>query len=243
VVLPAAVGSPFGFHSSRHSARVLHVPVLAYHRVRPLPSSKLTVEPRVFEAQMEWLAAHGFHAITDRRLLDALDRRTALPRRPVLITFDDGYADVLHYAAPVLQRLHWPATAFVITDRVSGSDSSFLTWRQLHELEHDGFTIGSHTVHHRNLRKLSPAQIRLELSQSRRTLERHLHRPVRSLAYPYGAQDPVIVGEARTAGYKLAFTTRPGDAQSARDRLLLPRDVVRRGLDLTRFAALLHSGS
>lgn len=80
---------------------------------------------------MEWLAQHGFHAITDRQLLRALDLGTPLPERPVLIAFDDGYADVLSNAAPVLHRLHWPATAFVITDRVGGPDPSFLRWREL----------------------------------------------------------------------------------------------------------------
>jgi peptidoglycan/xylan/chitin deacetylase (PgdA/CDA1 family) len=206
-------------------------------------SDALTVEPRAFDAQMEWLAEHGFHAITDRQLLRALDLAAPLPRRPVLITFDDGYRDVLHNAAPVLRRLHWPATAFVITDRISGPDPSFLTWRELRDLEHDGFTIGSHTVHHLNLTKLSPQQVWSELRQSQRTLERHLGRPVHSLAYPYGAADAAVVAAARGTGYALAFTTRPGDAQSAGRRLLLHRYDIHRNVGLASFGALLHSGS
>jgi hypothetical protein len=126
----ATVGSPF---ARSQPGRVVAVPVLLYHRIGRLPavrtpiSDALTVEPSVFAAQMEWLAHHGFHAITNRQLLDALDLGTPLPRRPVLITFDDGYADVLYNAVPVLHRLHWPATEFVITDRIGGPDPSFLT--------------------------------------------------------------------------------------------------------------------
>lgn len=248
VALFAAVGS-LGLPFSSHRARVLDVPVLTYHRIGALPSVRtpssnaLTIEPRVFAAQMEWLATHGFHAITDRQLLRALDLGTSLPKRPVLITFDDGYADVLHNAEPVLHRLHWAATAFVITDRVGGPDPSFLTWRELRDLEHDGFTIGSHTVDHLNLTKLSPAQTWFELRRSRETLERHLGRPVHSFAYPYGAADRDVVGEARTAGYALAFTTRPGDAQSVGRRLLLHRYDIHRSVDLASFAALLHSAT
>jgi peptidoglycan/xylan/chitin deacetylase (PgdA/CDA1 family) len=114
---------------------------------------------------MEWLHGHGFHAISERELFDALEWSKPLPPRPVLITFDDGYRDVLYNAEPVLRPLHMPATAFVISDRISRRDPSFLTWRDLRDLEHDGFAIGSHTVHHLNLTTLPTAQARLELVQ------------------------------------------------------------------------------
>jgi peptidoglycan/xylan/chitin deacetylase (PgdA/CDA1 family) len=245
----ALVGSPVGFPLGPRPSYALDVPVLVYHRVGPLPEARtqtadaLTVEPRIFAAQMGWLVKHGFHAITNRQLLRLLDLGKPLPNRPVLITFDDGYADVLHDAEPVLHRLHWPATAFVITDRVSGPDPSFLTWRQLRDLERDGFTIGSHTVHHLDLRRLSPLQVWFELLHSRETLERNLGRPVHSFAYPYGAEDPDVVKDVRSAGYALAFTTHPGDAQSSRQPLLLHRYDIHRNVNLRRFAALLHSGS
>jgi peptidoglycan/xylan/chitin deacetylase (PgdA/CDA1 family) len=247
-VAVATLASPLGFARSQ-PGRVVDVPVLLYHRIGRLPavrtpiSDALTVEPSVFAAQMEWLAKHGFNAITNRELLDALELGTPLPRRPVLITFDDGYADVLYNAVPVLYRLHWPATAFVITDRISGPDPSFLTWRQLRDLEHDGFTIGSHTVHHLELTKLPPAQAWSELSQSRTSLERHLGKPVHSLAYPYGAEDADVVAAARGTGYALAFTTRPGDTQSAAGLLLLHRIEIHRNVDLAHVGALLHSSS
>ena len=248
VAVLAAVGSPLGFARSQ-PARVLDVPVLMYHRVGRLPtvrtpiSDALTVEPRVFDAQMEWLSRHGFHGITPWQLYRALELGAPLPKRPVLITFDDGYADVLYDAEPILHRLGLPATAFIITDRVSGPDPSFLTWHDLRHLEQDGFTIGSHTVHHLDLTKLPPAQVWRELLQSRQTLERHLGRPVNSFAYPYGAEDASVVRTVNSVGYALAFTTTPGDAQSSLHLLLLHRYGIHRNVDLTRFAALLHSGT
>jgi peptidoglycan/xylan/chitin deacetylase (PgdA/CDA1 family) len=213
-------------------ARTIDLPVLMYHRIGPvlptLPAitQRLTVDPSDFEAQMEWLKAHRFHAVTPLLAFEALEYGTPLPSKPILITFDDGYRDVLWHAAPVLHRLHMPAVEFVITDRISGSDPSFLTWPQLARLEHFGVAIGSHTVTHPDLTSLSSTQAWAELTDSRRTIEQHLGHPVQWFAYPAGREDPEVVSLALKAGYVLAVTTDPGAAQSARQPLLLHRYEV-----------------
>jgi peptidoglycan/xylan/chitin deacetylase (PgdA/CDA1 family) len=245
-----AVASSFGPPNRlprRLPSRTLNVPILMYHRIGRLPTvsspfgAGLTVQPKVFAAQMEWLARHRFHAVSEQQLFGALEWGRSLPRRPVLITFDDGYRDVLYHAAPVLVRLHMPATAFVITDRVGGPDPSFLNWPELRDLERDGFAIGSHTVHHLDLTTLSPAQARLELNESRQTLQKRLGVSVDFFAYPAGAEDPAVVQLVRKAGYLLAVTTQPGFAQSAREPFLLHRYEIQRSLGVAGFAALLHS--
>lgn len=226
-------------------ARTVDVPILMYHRVdvvRPtLPpiTQRLTVDPGQFAAEMEWLKRRGFHAITELQLYAALERGRTLPPRPVLITFDDGYRDVLGKAAPVLRRLRMPATAFVITDRVSAGDSSFLTWGDLRLLERDGFDIGSHTVTHADLPSLSTAQISWQLTRSRQVLERRLHRPVQWLAYPAGRFDAQVVSLARAAGYVLAATTEPGAVQSAAAPLELHRLEILDTTGVGGLAALL----
>jgi peptidoglycan/xylan/chitin deacetylase (PgdA/CDA1 family) len=226
--------------------RRLDVPILMYHRVCRLPRFDdryrgLTVQPSVFDAQMEWLHAHHFHAISERELFDAREWSTPLPPRPVLITFDDGYRDVLYHAEPVLRPLHMPATAFVISDRVSSRDPSFLTWRELRDLERDGFAIGSHTVHHLNLTTLRSAQARLELTQFRKTLEEHLGAPIYLFSCPAGAEDRTVVRLVRQAGYLLAFTTQRGFIQSAREQFLLHRDEIGRSEGLRGFVSLMES--
>jgi peptidoglycan/xylan/chitin deacetylase (PgdA/CDA1 family) len=212
--------------------RVLAVPILMYHRVGAhSPEDRgytpaLTVTPSVFAAEMEWLHRDRFHAITMRQLFMALEWGAPLPAKPVLITFDDGYRDVLWNAAPVLSRLHMPATDFVITGRVSGRDSSFLTWPELRLLERRGFAIGSHTVHHLELTLLSSDQAAYELVASRRVLERHLGRPVPWFAYPAGRFDARAVALVARAGYALAVTTQPGAVQHADEPFLLHRDEI-----------------
>ena len=129
-----------------------------YHRVRTSPPGTpeitrgLTVAAADFAAQMRWLKSHGYHAVSQQQVFDALERGAPLPRKPVAITFDDGYEDVLLNAAPVLARLHMPATAYVITERITGPEDFFLRWPELRQLERRGVAIGSHTVSHPDLR-------------------------------------------------------------------------------------------
>ena len=210
-------------------SRTRAVPILMYHRIDYITAStpdttrRLTVSPVVFRHQMRWLTDHHFRAITQRQLFDALMCGSRLPRRRVLITFDDGYRDVYRYAAPVLERRGLPATEYVITGRISGGDHSFLTWPQLHLLEREGVEIGSHTVSQVGLTTLSDTAALSELVRSRVVLERKLGHRVPWLAYPYGAYDSRIEGLARRAGYLLATTTVPGVFQNAIQPLALRR--------------------
>ena len=217
---------------ARLPARTVTVPILTYHLIgyahasAPAITRALTVSPEAFADEMRWIVGHGFHAVTQRQLFRALEFGAPLPSKPVMITFDDGYRDVLWNAAPVLARLHMPATAYVITGRVSGPDSSFLTWPELNELERLGIEIGSHTVHHAKLPGLTSAAALDELIVSRRELERHLGHPVQWFAYPAGAVDASVLPLVREAGYLLAATTRPGRDQNARDPFELHRYKV-----------------
>ena len=157
----------------------------------------------------------------------------------MLVTFDDGYRDVLWNAAPVLARLHMPATAYVITGRISDGDPSFLTWPELRLLEARGFDIGSHTVHHLELTLLTPAQALYELRASRLALERHLGHPVQWFAYPAGREDAQVRRLVRQAGYVLAVTTLPGDLQRADEPFALHRDEILDTTGVRGLAALL----
>jgi peptidoglycan/xylan/chitin deacetylase (PgdA/CDA1 family) len=229
--------------------RTLAVPILMYHRINvvsadtPRESRGLTVHPHDFARQMGWLHGHGFTSITQRDLWDALLCGRRLPRRPILITFDDGYRDVFFHASPVLRRLGFRATAYVVSGRISAGDPSFLTWPLLRALERRGIEIGSHTVAHHDLTSLPDAALLDDLRRSRRTLERRLGHPVPWLAYPFGRNDARVRRQARRAGYLLAVTTQPGALASAREPLALPRLRVLDTTGVTGLARMLEPWS
>jgi peptidoglycan/xylan/chitin deacetylase (PgdA/CDA1 family) len=218
-----------------------------YHRIAreqaslPAITRRLTVDPAEFAREMEWLVSHHFEAITQGELFRALVDGRPLPPRPVVITFDDGYRNVLTHAAPVLNRLRMNATVYVISGRLTGAGRSFLTCRELRRLEQLGVEIGSHTVSHRDLRTLSAAEVDYELVASRRTLERCLAHPVQWLAYPYGGFNDRVLKQARRAGYVLAMTTVGGMEQQAVRSLELRRFGILDSTGVPRIAGLLAS--
>jgi peptidoglycan/xylan/chitin deacetylase (PgdA/CDA1 family) len=217
-----------------------------YHRIDrvtpglPSVTRGLTVTPRDFSRQMDWIKTHGYHTITQMQLWNALMRGRPLPAHPVLVTFDDAYRDVVTYAAPVLRRDGQHATAYVITDRLShGRLSPWMLWSQLPLLERDGFDIGSHTVSHADLVAVGPSQARFQLRASRFALERFLHHPAQWLAYPYGKVDATVEKLARDAGYVLAVTTQGGSRQRADEPFLLHRYEVGGSMGVSGLQALL----
>jgi peptidoglycan/xylan/chitin deacetylase (PgdA/CDA1 family) len=227
--------------------RSMSLPILMYHRINvvtpstPAASRALTVHPADFERQMRWLKRRGYRTVTQREVFDALFLGRSLGPRPILITFDDGYRDVFFRASPVLARLGFRATAYVISGRISAGDPSFLTWGLLHALEERGIEVASHTVHHRDLTSLPPHEALAELTQSRRALERELGHPVQWLAYPFGRFNARVEALARRAGYVLATTTHPGMRHSARAPLALRRLRVLDSTGVKGLAVMLGS--
>jgi peptidoglycan/xylan/chitin deacetylase (PgdA/CDA1 family) len=221
------------------------VPILMYHRVdyvtasTPAVTKALTVSPEDFRHQMKWLKGHGYHTITQRSLFDALMCGDRLPRKPIVVTFDDGYRDVYRYASPVIERFGMHAISYLITERISGDDPSFLTWNQVRRFEERGVEIGSHTVSHAALTSLSDAGALAELVQSRKKLEQKLDHRVPWLAYPYGSYDSRIERLAKEAGYKLAVTTEWGSLQSAQRPFALKRLRVLDSTGVSGLAAML----
>jgi peptidoglycan/xylan/chitin deacetylase (PgdA/CDA1 family) len=218
------------------------VPILIYHRVdyvqalTPALTKALTVRPADFRHQMKWLKRHGYHTITQRSLFNALMCGDHLRRKPIVVTFDDGY----RYASPVIEHLGMHATSYLITERISGDDRSFLSWRLVRRFEKRGVEIGSHTVSHASLTALSDAGALAELVRSRKKLERKLDHRVPWLAYPYGDYDARIERLSKKAGYKLAVTTDWGSLQSAQRPFALKRLRILDSTGVSGLAAMLR---
>lgn len=186
----------------------VRVPILVYHSVFPHHPGQtheqrvLDVAPAVFEEQMRYLVNGGYHVISFEQLVDALQGRATLPPRPVVITFDDGWANQYRHAFPILRKLGLPATFFVFTN-VIGRDPLNMTWAELREMQSAGMTIGSHTRTHPMLPD-DHRGLAYEIDSSRVDIRRHLGAAPKFFAYPFGAWDRRALLEARHAGYEAA---------------------------------------
>ncbi|RMF63214.1 MAG: polysaccharide deacetylase family protein [Calditrichaeota bacterium] len=224
-------------------------PVLAYHRVSPgLDLGASAVSPAAFEKQMTTLARLGYRTISLASLF-ASHQSTRGPA--VVLTFDDADRSVYEYAFPILREYGFTATLFVITRFVGranswdhnllGNKSTHCTWSEIREMAEAGWEVGSHTVTHRALPSLTPAQLWFELAYSRVVLENTLGRPVTVLSYPFGKYDRRVIAAAKRAGYRAACTLGyPSDAGDF--CFTIPRKGVYAGEPPALFLAKLSGG-
>jgi peptidoglycan/xylan/chitin deacetylase (PgdA/CDA1 family) len=212
-------------HRQAESAVKDGVVVLMYHRLgqaRNAWERKYCVAPDRFAAQMEVLAAEGRRAVELQALVDWLQGGPALPAGSIVITFDDGFRGVREHALPVLERLGWPFTVFLVSDLIGREDlwtlpenpagiaHPLLDADEIRDMQRRGVRFESHTRSHARLPTLDAAALADQLAGSREQLSELLGREVRYLAYPYGEHDPRVEAAARSAGYRAAFSTRPG---------------------------------
>jgi peptidoglycan/xylan/chitin deacetylase (PgdA/CDA1 family) len=144
------------------------VPILMYHHIGAPPNpndtraARLYVAPDQLDRQLTEIQQAGYTTITLDDLVSALNGGAALPDKPLILTFDDGYQDFYSNAYPLLQHHHDKATAYIITGRVG--KSGYMTWDELAELASAPLiTIGAHTQTHPHLAKHSTTRVRDEL--------------------------------------------------------------------------------
>jgi peptidoglycan/xylan/chitin deacetylase (PgdA/CDA1 family) len=175
------------------------------------------VRPADFEHHLQDLIERGY------RPAGAVDS-VAVRANTLHVTFDDAYKSVAN-ALPILERLGVQATVFACSDYAADGrpldvpelvdqvaaypdELATMTWDELHGLVERGVEIGSHTVSHPHLTRLSDAELDIELGEARVRCEEELGRPCRFLAYPYGEEDERVRTAARRAGYQAAFALR-----------------------------------
>lgn len=219
----------------------IKVPILMYHyiRVNPDPRDRLgfnlSVTPSDFAAQMEWMMQSGYHPITMTDLYAYLSGTRGLPSRPVILTFDDGYADFYYVALPVLRSHDFRAVAYVVSGFVGRP--GYMNAAQVVEADHTGIEIGSHTVDHVNLTNQTNAGLRYELSASRQSLEQLLGHPVLAFCYPSGRFNSGVVSAVEATGYQNATTTQEEAIRTFAGRYFWGRLRVSGGENLQQFAA------
>jgi len=171
------------------------VPILSYHSVSENlfgyshPYYQINTSPTVFMEQMKWLRNKGYWTLDLHDLPAAFESGSDLSKCFV-ITFDDGYRDILTAGWPIMRQCGFSATVFLTTDRIQTTPrriegADYLTWQDVRELHAQGIAFGSHTVSHPDLRSLEPEEIDYELGYSKEVIEQMLGAPIHSFSYPF----------------------------------------------------------
>ncbi|CUW28588.1 MULTISPECIES: polysaccharide deacetylase family protein [Streptomyces] len=195
------------------------VPWIAmYHSVGDCSDDpyRVTVSPDRLERQLRWLRRRGLRGVSVAELLAA--RARGAGRDLVGLTFDDGYADFLGNALPVLARWECTATLFVLPGRLGGANDwdplgprkPLLTADGIRRAAAAGMEIGSHGLTHVDLTRADDTRLKAEAAESRAVLEELTGAPVTGFCYPYGTVDRRAVAAVREAGYGYACAIDPG---------------------------------
>ncbi len=214
------------------------LPILMYHNIGPLREGfdrYLTISPAMFESQLQWLSRHGYTPIHTSDWIAYQREGRPLPDRPILLTFDDAYADIVEFGLPLLIKYGFTGTVFVVSDQIGGtnkwdlhlglSEQPLMSESQIREWAAKGIEFGAHTKTHADLTLLTPEQVADEMQGSRERLEELLGVPVPSLAYPYGYYTAEVAEIARRY-FDLALTCDYGVNYLGTDLIRLRRAEV-----------------
>jgi peptidoglycan/xylan/chitin deacetylase (PgdA/CDA1 family) len=220
------------------------VPILLYHEIAApspaTPNPSLWVDPSEFSAELAWLAANGYTAVTLDQWWQAWHGGAPLPVRPVVISMDDGFDGWYWYAAPALEAHGWPGVMNLALSHLgtatrapANPHDTPAVWKlqpwMVERLVAAGWELDSHTLTHAHLTQIGPAALAAEVGGSRAVLQQRFDVPVDVFCYPYGEYDPVVIAEVAASGYLAAVTTETGVASSARAPYRLPRITISRG--------------
>jgi len=227
--------------------------ILTYHRVGRPPSQStcrgLFTSLRSLEHHLRLLRRLGYSFVSFDDLAAWRDGGAPLPRKPVLLTFDDGHRDNLS-ALSLLQRHDAVAAVFVLAGEMGSrgvawgeaserAPTDLISWEQARELHRGGWRVESHGLTHRHLDRLEPQALADELGVSRERIAAEIGRAPLAHAYPFGASSPTVRDAARRAGYRFACSTERGvNDLTALDPWSLRRIPVKgyRRIHLARFA-------
>jgi peptidoglycan/xylan/chitin deacetylase (PgdA/CDA1 family) len=221
-----------------------------YHSISDVTSkvfAPFVIPPHEFAAQIEYLASHGYTTLTLADLVRIRLSGSRLPPRPVVLTFDDAYADFGETVAPLLLRHQFTASLYVTTGAVGRTNfwvkgdvpRRILTWDELREIAATRVEIGAHSITHRAMDALAAPDLHAELADPKAQLEDRLNQDVPTLAYPFGFESGRVRAAAAAAGYLAACAVGYQMSADGEDRFALSRLIVLPGMDLAAYGRLL----
>lgn len=205
--------TPWPTPDANARTREVKAPILMYHHVGPLPDEPdqvrigLTVPPDNFEAQLKFFKQRGYESVDLYQVYYAIALGWSLPKKPIVFTFDDAYADVYQFAFPLMKKHGYTGTVFVPTQFIDEGREGYMNWTQLMELRAAGWRLEPHTKTHTEVDGRGRDFLVYEIYGSMETLRYHLGYQPRFFAYPSGEYDDDAIAVLKEVGYWGAVTT------------------------------------
>ena len=195
------------------------VPILIYHSIRPYAESdsaavrRYVVTPEQFDQELAYLKSNGYTSINFDELANHLEGTALLPPKPVLLSFDDDWANQYRCALPLLEKYGFTATFYIWVSAVGRRNH--MTWEEIQDLVRAGMQIGCHSMSHPYLTRIqSDETLQREVLGAKQFIEAHTGVQVTSFAYPFGQYDERVVEAVKAAGFTSARSTWPGVAHT-----------------------------
>jgi peptidoglycan/xylan/chitin deacetylase (PgdA/CDA1 family) len=238
------------------STKKQKIPILMYHSISSYASPRFRsciVSPEVFDEHLLYLERSHYTSVTVTQFVQAMARGgEGLPPRPMILTFDDGYADFYTEALPALRRHGFTATLYIATAFIGGTSRwlqhmgeglrPMLTWDQLAEISASGIECGGHSHTHPPLDMLPLSVAYDEIVRSKDLLEDHLGQQVASFAYPFGYYNPRVRQIVQAAGYASACAVKRMVSSLCDDPYALARFAIRLNTSVHDLASALDTG-
>ena len=202
--------------------------ILLYHHVSSSTPASTSISPEAFKSHMEYLDAH--HTVVSLQdVVSAIQHNTTLPENAVAITFDDGYANILDNAHPILADLGFPYTVFINPDEI-GVGPKQLTWEQVIAMHNDGVVFANHTLDHLHMLNGEQAmgerawleKVWQNVESAEKKIEDKLDISLKYLAYPFGEYNTALANKLKSEGY-IGFGQHSGAVGLSSDMQALPR--------------------
>lgn len=237
------------------------VPILMYHSVSAEPTAgtrRLSVRPVDFERHLGLLGELGYRTVSFGALVRSWRKaaavggcRPVLPERPVVLTFDDGYADFHAEVLPRLERYQATATLFVTTGWLESADQAeaegrlapMLNWSQLREIASAGVEVGAHSHSHPELDRISARELRRQVGLCKDLLDSGLEQNTDVFCYPFGYSSVRVRESVRAAGYIGACVVGNAMAHCDQDPYAMTRMTIDRHTSSRKVADIVQGRS
>jgi len=213
----------------------MKIPVLVYHSIDN-NNSNLSLAIDIFEKQLDYLNRIGFNTVS----FDKIDENK---KKQIIITFDDGYKDVLKFALPILKKYNFTAICFLVSNMIGKQNSwdslrhdftpkNLMDTDDINEWINNGMYIGSHSHNHYDLTKLKKSELYKDLDFSKKTLEDKFGKKINNFCYPFGKVNKPVY-DAVKKKFKTAVTINRSRYETNKHNLLLiPRIDMGKNISL-----------